>query len=261
VRVESGKGKGRGGNVELSPAVNETKVVEVKTTEVEGNKLEENGMQTKAGKEIGKEITREAAEQAEKDVADDVTKAISLENKAYVPYTDERRKYIIPPKDGYEAYLERQYIEIRKKGIEDVSIVAKNTGLTEQEILEMKNHLFLKTHNLSVEGKPYTELYFQADSEVAHIWKKAQKSELTLEEKEWFRQLANHELTESKYMKDGMPLRDISTYDKEMDRFIDDSIKNAHDKANVTAAQPGDLPGYDGISDYLKYYDKSMDNY
>ena len=48
----------------------------------------------------------------------------------------------------------------------------------------MKNHLFLKTHNLSVEGKPYTELYFQADSEVAHIWKKAQKSELTLEEKE-----------------------------------------------------------------------------
>ena len=60
-------------------------------------------------------------------MADDVTKAISLENKAYVPYTDERRKYIIPPKDGYEAYLERQYIEIRKKGIEDVSIVAKSS--------------------------------------------------------------------------------------------------------------------------------------
>ena len=114
-----------GDGVHTSSAVNETKVVEVK--KVEGNKLEENGMQTKAGKEIGKEITQGVAEQAEKGVADDVTKAISLENKAYVPYTDERRKYIIPPKDGYEAYLERQYIEIRKKGIEDVSIVAKSS--------------------------------------------------------------------------------------------------------------------------------------
>ena len=65
-----------------------------------------------------------------------------LESRPYIPYTDERRQYIIQPEDGYQAYLERQYIEIREKGLEDVPTVAKNTGLTEKEILEMKEHLF-----------------------------------------------------------------------------------------------------------------------
>ena len=42
---------------------------------------------------------------------------------------------------------------------------------------------------------------------------------------------------------------------------MDDVTKNAHDKANVTAKQPGDLPGCTASSDFLKYYDKSIDDY
>lgn len=66
-RESSGK---TGDGVQTSAAVNETKVDKVKTTEVEGNKLKENGTQTKAGKEIGKEITKETAEKIEKELTE-----------------------------------------------------------------------------------------------------------------------------------------------------------------------------------------------
>ena len=42
VKEDSGKGKGRGGNVETSPAVNETTVGEVKTTKADSNNIEKN---------------------------------------------------------------------------------------------------------------------------------------------------------------------------------------------------------------------------
>ncbi len=186
----------------------------------------------------------------------------SLENRPYIPYTDERRKYIIQPDSGHQAYLERQYIEIRKEGIKDVPTVAKNTGLTEKDILEMKKHLFLKTHNLSIKGRPYEELYFQADPEVAYIWKEAQQRELTKAEKDWFKALAKHELTESQYMtQEGLPLNDISTYNKEKHEFTKNIEKNAHDKANAAAPQPNDLEGCPAFSDFLKYYDKDPNDY
>lgn len=38
------------------------------------------------------------------------------------------------------------------------------------------------------------------------------KGELTWNEKQWFKQLLDHELTESALMEKGMPLRDPSTY-------------------------------------------------
>ncbi|MFF2484347.1 hypothetical protein [Paenibacillus sp. NPDC058071] len=123
------------------------------------------------------------------------------------------------PEDGFQAFLERKYIEIRKSGLDDIATVAKNTGLTEEQILKMKRHLFLDTKQLSVRGKPYEELYFQADPVIAHAWQKAQKGELNDAEKEWFRKLANHEIKEKEYMDGGMPLRDSSTWNAEKDTF------------------------------------------
>ncbi|MDO5518524.1 MAG: hypothetical protein Q4F66_13295 [Clostridium sp.] len=87
-------------------------------------------------------------------------------------YTDDMRKYIIPSADGYDALIERRYIDIRKAGFSDVSDIAKNTGLPEQDIIDMKNHLFFNTHELSVEGKPTEELYFQENDNIAYRWKK-----------------------------------------------------------------------------------------
>lgn len=62
----------------------------------------------------------------------------------FTPYTDGMRKYIPEPApgDGYQAMLEKYYFEIRKVGLDDVVTVAKNTGLTEQEVINMKKTCF-----------------------------------------------------------------------------------------------------------------------
>lgn len=86
------------------------------------------------------------------------------------------KKHIIVPEDGFQAFLERKYIEIRKSGLDDIATVAKNTGLTEEQILKMKRHLFLDTKQLSVRGKPYEELFFQADL-ILHMHGKRHKRE------------------------------------------------------------------------------------
>ncbi|MEK3706482.1 WXG100 family type VII secretion target [Paenibacillus sp. FSL R7-0198] len=182
-------------------------------------------------------------------------------NKEFTFITDpgEMKKYITPPKDGFQAYLERNYIEIRTKGIEDVPIVAKNTGLTEEQVTNMKRHLFLSTYNLSIEGKPYKENYFQADGDIAYAWKKAQNGDLNEAEKDWFKTLANHELREKELMSEGMPLRDRTTWSAELETFKIDTEKNAHDKAAVTAPNPPPFPGYDPSKDFGKYYDDKID--
>ncbi|CAH1224537.1 WXG100 family type VII secretion target [Paenibacillus sp. JJ-223] len=177
------------------------------------------------------------------------------------PYTDEMRVFITPPKDGFDAFLEREYITIRKSGLDDISTVAKNTGLSEQEIIDMKKHLFLDTHKLSILGSPYKEQYFQADPDIAHVWKKAQNGELTADQKKWFKQLADHEITEKKLMDSGMPLMDESTWNPERDRFDVNPEKNAHDKANETAPNPGALPDYDYSKDFEDNVDRSKDEY
>ncbi|WP_052737271.1 hypothetical protein [Paenibacillus algorifonticola] len=189
----------------------------------------------------------------------------------YLTNPEEMRPYIVPPKDGFDALVERKYIEIRKVGLEDVSTVAKNTGLTEAQVTKMKEHLFLTIHNLSVEGQPYKKLYFQADADVAYAWQLAQKRELTDIEKDWFKRLANHEIKEQEIMKYGyidgkgnkigpLPLRDPTTWDIE-NRYKPDPTKNAHDAANALGAkQPSeDFPGYDKFSEYLKSTDEVIE--
>ena len=180
----------------------------------------------------------------------------------YRPYTEEMRAYIIPPSDGYDAYLEREYIEIRKQGFDDISTVAKNTGISEEDLCKVKKHVFLDTHMLSVEGEPLKELYFQADSEIAYAWKLAQNGELSPEGKAWFEQMVKHELEESRIMEEEkLPLRDPSSYNSN-GKAEEEYVNNAHDKANLTAPQPSmAFPGHDYLSEFNKYYSKNSDDY
>lgn len=121
----------------------------------------------------------------------------------------------------------------------------------------MKRHLFLDTKQLSVGGKPYEELYFQADPDVAYAWQLAQKQELNDAQKFWFRELANHELKEKELMDGGMPLRDSSTWNG--NGYDTKPEKNAHDKANLTDTQPvDDFPGYDKYNEYDQNNNKKI---
>lgn len=174
-------------------------------------------------------------------------------------YTDAMKKYIIVPEDGFQALLERKYIEIRKSGLSDVKTVSKNTGLSEQDIVDMKKHLFLNTHDLSIGGSAPKKLYFQADPDIAYAWQKAQSGELTELQKKWFKTLRNHEITEKKSMDNGMLLRHPSTWNAETEQFTSNPLKNAHDKANLTSPNPTDpFPGYDAASDFIKNIDKDI---
>lgn len=184
----------------------------------------------------------------------------------------EMKPYIIKPNDGYQAFLERQYIAIRSIGYEDVSNVARNTGLTEKQINNMKKHLFLTIHdNISVEGMPYGKLYFQADPDIAYAWQQAQVRELTDIEKDWFHNLAHHELKEQEIMKYGyinddglkigpLPLRDKSTWNG--NTFIEDPKKNAHDAANALGAKQYSAPFPTGkdkrFEEYMNYVDDKI---
>jgi len=167
------------------------------------------------------------------------------------------KKFIIPPEDGYQAYLERNYVQIRRMQYSDISIISKNTGISEAELKQLKDHLFLKTHMLSNNGAPLKELYFQADPEIAYAWQRSIEGNLSEEELEWFKQLRNHELKEDEYMLDGMLLRDPSTYDPDTS-FGENAKLNAHDRANLVeeTRQPDDYPNYP-LEYFNRYYGQS----
>ncbi|WFA84208.1 hypothetical protein [Paenibacillus amylolyticus] len=191
----------------------------------------------------------------------------------YITDPIKMRPHIIPPEDGFQAFVERKYIDIRKIGLDDVQTVSKNTGLAEAEVAAMKKHLFLNVHDLSVEGRSYQKLYMQGDQDIAYGWQQAQLRELTKAEKDWFRQTANHELKESDIMKNGvkndkgevisepLPLRDQNTWDLAKKTFNVDTTKNAHDKADVTDPNPPPFPGYNPVDDVRKYVFDDPDKY
>jgi hypothetical protein len=65
----------------------------------------------------------------------------------------------------------------------------------------MKKHLFFGKHQVPQPGgKEFKMERFIADDEIAYAWKTAQKGELSVEQKSWFKQLADHELVERKLM-------------------------------------------------------------
>ena len=131
-----------------------------------------------------------------------------------------------------DEVAESAYGSIRALGLSDISTVAKNTGLTTEQITNLKNHLFLERHLIAQKGGLLKKLeYFTADDEIAYAWQCAQKGELSTAQKDWFQKLANHELTERSYMQQGMEYRTLESWDTVNKTFKYDPINNAHDKA------------------------------
>ena len=50
----------------------------------------------------------------------DTLQAGKRTGNTWTKYTDDMKKFISYPKDGYDAYLERIFIEIRKLGLDDI---------------------------------------------------------------------------------------------------------------------------------------------
>ncbi len=99
--------------------------------------------------------------------------------------------------DDVDAAAEAAYEVIRAAKRTDIAIVAKNTGLTEIEILTLKKHLFYGTHSLPVEGVgTFSRSRFTAVDETAYVWQAAQAGPLNAAQRSWFRKFADHELAE-----------------------------------------------------------------
>ncbi|HFL3236726.1 TPA: hypothetical protein ACG3KH_004163 [Clostridioides difficile] len=153
------------------------------------------------------------------------------------------------------------YDRIRLTGLDkkELETISKNTGLSLDEVTAMKKHLFLTKHvNLVDEnGKYYYEGYFTPDINVAYGWGKALSTELSPAEKAWFRELADHELAESKLMQEGMPIRKIESFKN--GKPSDGDPPGAHDLA---PPQPGDFPEIENnqLGDISKKIREFLDN-
>ncbi len=141
-----------------------------------------------------------------------------------------------------DAEAEAAYELIRQAGHADVEVVARNTGLSANEVAAVKKHIFYDVHELPLEdGSGWHMSRFQADDEVAYAWRLAQRSELTAEQQAWFRQYISHELNESAYMKLGVPYRDLEAF-----RLgYSSTPAGTHDLAPVPPKY-GSFPGWPG---------------
>ncbi|WP_223264069.1 hypothetical protein [Paenibacillus sp. IHB B 3084] len=146
-----------------------------------------------------------------------------------------------------ELIAQQTYDRLRSTGLDmkEIEAFSKNTGLSLEEAVDLKKHLFLSEHvNLPdpIYGKYYYQGYFHPDYHIAYGWEKALKAELSPLEKTWFRQLADHELAESKMMQEGMPYRKIESWDPKRGLTGKPPNEGAHDLA---PPPPKDYPDPD----------------
>lgn len=143
----------------------------------------------------------------------------------------------------YDKAAEAEYESIRQLKMKDVEDVAANTGLSTDEIRTMKKHLFFGKHQVPQPGgTEYKMERFIADDEIAYAWKTAQKGELTIEQKAWFKQLAEHELAERKFMSQGQKYRTLESWNHEKgtyEGFPPGAHENAPKQPNTA------FPGYE----------------
>lgn len=137
---------------------------------------------------------------------------------------------LIPDSDEAQAHAERYYESVRKMKT-DVRNIAQNTGFSEEEISQIKNHVFINEHDL---GGEVPERFYP-NYAMSQSWqrlidgKNIQKHDLTL---------LNHEKMESNLMKQGYSQKEAHelaekayNYAKESREYYAE-IKKHSDRAN-----------------------------
>ncbi|WP_143088462.1 hypothetical protein [Paenibacillus algorifonticola] len=134
------------------------------------------------------------------------------------------------------------YEKLRSTGLDmqEIQTFAKNTGLSLEKAKALKEHMILTKHENLVnqyEGTYYSD-YFHPVWDVAYGWERALKGELPADEKAYFKQLADHELAESRLMQQSVPYRDVGGIENQ--RFTGDP-PGAHELA---PPQPDNYPNF-----------------
>jgi hypothetical protein len=115
----------------------------------------------------------------------------------------------------------------------DVSSIARNTGIDEGVIAQVKNHLFMSEHDIPVGPGQIERGNFTADEHLADLWGRAEKGSLSEAEAAEFRSLMSHEYVESRLMESGMPYRsaDPESWDEDGDIVFNPQHFGAHEAA------------------------------
>ncbi|MBW4496336.1 MAG: hypothetical protein KME26_25320 [Oscillatoria princeps RMCB-10] len=105
----------------------------------------------------------------------------------------------------------RQYEEIIAL-TDDVSQIAKNLGIVEEQIRKVKEHIFINEHELEIPDNQAKTVIsvrsnFTPDAEIADLWFKAKNGSLQPRESLKFKRLIAHEYIEQGLMQQGLPYR------------------------------------------------------
>jgi hypothetical protein len=128
---------------------------------------------------------------------------------------------------------EAAYAAIRANP-DDVAKIAENTGINQDVIAQIKNHLFLSKHDVAISSDEIVHGYFTARPDTAELWAKAEARTLDESEQNQFRWLMSHEYVESRLMEMGMPYRSAAAvaWDGDVQIFTARSF-GAHEVAPV----------------------------
>ncbi len=131
---------------------------------------------------------------------------------------------------------EAAYAAIREN-TGDVSKIAQHTGIGEDVIGQVKNHLFLTEHDVPLGPGQIGHGYFTADEDIANLWNKAEAGSLSPAEQDQFRSLMAHEYVESRLMESGMPYRtaDPAAWDEDGTLMFDPNHFGAHEVAPLSS--------------------------
>lgn len=136
---------------------------------------------------------------------------------------------------GFSSLAEQKYDAIRSLRMSDIETVAKNSGLSISEVTTMKKHVFFGKHKrFAPEIGDVIRKRFDANDDIAEAWLIATKRSLDIRQKEWFRQLRDHELGERSLMGNGVPYQDTSAWQKtngQWEHVYRDRLQGAHELA------------------------------
>ncbi|MEV3989885.1 hypothetical protein AB0J57_13375 [Streptomyces sp. NPDC049837] len=87
----------------------------------------------------------------------------------------------------------------------DVPVMARNTGLNESVIRQVKTHMMRQLHDVVVRPGEWKRGLFTPRDDIAALWDGARKGTLDADQIREFRNLMTHEYVESRLMKGGLP--------------------------------------------------------
>jgi hypothetical protein len=83
---------------------------------------------------------------------------------------------LITSTDTVTRYGRDTYNLIKSMGLDDIADVARNTGLSIEDVTNLKKHLFLERHVVQKQGGVLEKLeYFTPDEEIAYACKVCSK--------------------------------------------------------------------------------------